>query len=162
VRLALALVADPELLVLDEPTAAMDPEVRRRFWSALRSQTTGGRGLLFATHHLDEAQAVADRVVVLAGGRAVVEGTPAEVAARAGGAVLRARLDDVVAAELRGLPGVRSAEDGEDGRAVLVCADSDRALRALLAAHPDARDIEVRPADLEDAFLTMAAEGWTR
>ncbi|WP_028721630.1 ABC transporter ATP-binding protein [Patulibacter americanus] len=162
VRLALALVADPDLLVLDEPTAAMDPEVRRRFWTALRSQAGGRRGLLFATHHLDEAQAVADRVVVLAGGRTVAEGTPAEVAARAGGAVLRARVGDAVAAELRVLPGVRSAKDGDDGRVTLVCSDSDLALRALLAAHPDAHDLEVRPADLEDAFLTMAAEGWTR
>jgi ABC-2 type transport system ATP-binding protein len=68
---------------------------------------------------------------------------------------------DAVAAELRGLPGVRSAKD-DDGRVTLLCSDSDRALRALLAAHPDAHDLEVRPADLEDAFLTMAAEGWTR
>ncbi|MEV4419227.1 ABC transporter ATP-binding protein [Patulibacter sp. NPDC049589] len=159
VRLALALVADPQLLVLDEPTAAMDPQVRRTFWDALRGQIGGDRGLLFATHHLDEAQAVADRVVVLAGGRIVADGTPAEVAARAGGTLLRVRTE-AVAAELLALPGVRAAVDEPDGRAALTCDDSDRALRALLQAFPDAREIEVRPAGLEDAFLTMAAEGW--
>jgi ABC-2 type transport system ATP-binding protein len=159
VRLALALVADPALLVLDEPTAAMDPQVRRTFWDALRGEIGGERGLLFATHHLDEAQAVADRVVVLAGGRVVADGTPAEVAARAGGTLLRVRTD-AVPAELVDLPGVRGAVDEPDGRVALTCSDSDRALRVLLETHPDAREIEVRPAALEDAFLTMAAEGW--
>ena len=159
VRLALALVADPDLLVLDEPTAAMDPQVRRAFWDALRGQIGPDRGLLFATHHLDEAQAVADRVVVLAGGRIVADGTPAEVAARAGGTLIRVRTD-AVPAELAALPGVRSVADGADGRATLTCGDADRALRALLDHHRDAREIEVRPAGLEDAFLTMAAAGW--
>ncbi|MDO9409194.1 ABC transporter ATP-binding protein [Patulibacter sp.] len=160
VRLALALVADPELLVLDEPTAAMDPQVRRTFWDALSGEIGGERGLLFATHHLDEAQAVADRVVVLAGGRIVADGTPAEVAARAGGTIVRVRTE-AVAAELAGLPGVLSAVDESGGRTAMTCSDSDRALRVLLETFPDARDIEVRPADLEDAFLTMAADGWT-
>jgi ABC-2 type transport system ATP-binding protein len=160
VRLALALVADPELLVLDEPTAAMDPQVRRDFWRALRGEIGGHRGLLFATHHLDEAQAVADRVIVLAGGRVVAQGTPAEVAARAGGTLLRVRTE-AVAAELARLPGVTAAVEDPDGRCTLTCSDSDRALRALLRAHPDAREIEVRPAGLEDAFLTMAAQGWS-
>jgi ABC-2 type transport system ATP-binding protein len=160
VRLALALVADPQLLVLDEPTAAMDPQVRRTFWDALRGQLGGERGLLFATHHLDEAQAVADRVVVLAAGRIVAEGTPAEVAARAGGTLIRVRTE-AVAAELAGLPGVLGAVDEPDGRSSLTCEDSDRALRALLDTVPDAREIEVRPAGLEDAFLSMADAGWS-
>jgi ABC-2 type transport system ATP-binding protein len=159
VRLALALVADPELLVLDEPTAAMDPQVRRTFWDALRGQIGPDRGLLFATHHLDEAQAVADRVVVLAGGRIIADGTPAEVAARAGGTVVRVRTT-VPASTLAALPGVRSATEGPDGRCALTCADSDAALRALLGTVPDAHHIEVRPAGLEEAFLAMAADGW--
>jgi ABC-2 type transport system ATP-binding protein len=160
VRLALALVADPALLVLDEPTAAMDPQVRRTFWTALRGRIGGDRGLHFATHHLDEAQAVADRVIVLAGGRVVADGTPAEVAARAGGSLIRVRTE-AVAAELADLPGVRTASDDPDGRCALICSDADRALRVLLETHPDAHDIEVRPADLEDAFLSMAADGWS-
>lgn len=160
VRLALALVGDPTLLVLDEPTSAMDPEARRAFWTALREQTTGGRGVLFATHHLDEAQAIADRVVVLAGGRVVASGTPAEVAALGGQNTIRAYVPNAVAAELLSLPGVASAVDEPGGRVTLRCTDSDLALRALLAAHADASRIEVREAALEDAFLAMAEGGW--
>jgi len=159
VRLALALVADPELLVLDEPTAAMDPQIRRGFWAALRGQLGGDRGLLLATHHLDEAQAVADRVVVLAGGRVVADGTPAEVSALAGDAVVRVRTDAVVA-ELVGLPGVVRAVEEPDGRVAITASDADCVLRALVRTVPDAREFEVRPAGLEEAFLSMADAGW--
>lgn len=160
VRLALALVGDPTLLVLDEPTSAMDPEARRAFWTALRAQTSGGRGVLFATHHLDEAQAIADRVVVLAGGRVAASGTPAEVARLGGQNLIRAYLPDAVSAELRALPGVASTHDDPDGRVTLRCTDSDRALHALLRRHPDAARIEVRETALEDAFLALAEGGW--
>ncbi|MBO9534948.1 MAG: ABC transporter ATP-binding protein [Solirubrobacteraceae bacterium] len=160
VRLALALVGDPTLLVLDEPTSAMDPEARRAFWTALREQTTGGRGVLFATHHLDEAQAIADRVVVLAGGKVVAAGTPAEVAALGGQNLIRAIVPDGVAAELAQLPGVARAAGEPGGRFALHCTDSDLALRALLARYADASRIEVREAGLEDAFLAMAEGGW--
>ncbi|MDQ8045695.1 MAG: ABC transporter ATP-binding protein [Solirubrobacteraceae bacterium] len=160
VRLALALVGDPTLLVLDEPTSAMDPEARRAFWTALRTQTAEGRGVLFATHHLDEAQAIADRVVVLAGGRVVASGTPAEVAKLGGQNLIRAYVPDAVAAELTGLAGVASAIDEPDGRTLLRCTDSDRAIRTLLAAHPEASRIEVRETALEDAFLALAEGGW--
>ncbi|MFT4036338.1 MAG: ABC transporter ATP-binding protein [Patulibacter sp.] len=160
VRLAIALVGDPTLLVLDEPTSAMDPEARRTFWTALRNQTTGGRGVLFATHHLDEAQAIADRVVLLAGGRVVASGTPAQVAALGGQHLIRAYVPDAAAAQLRRLPGVASAIDEPGGRIALRCTDSDTALRALLAAYGNASRIEVREADLEDAFLALAEDGW--
>ncbi|MDO9356617.1 MAG: ABC transporter ATP-binding protein [Solirubrobacteraceae bacterium] len=160
VRLALALVGDPTLLVLDEPTSAMDPEARRAFWTALRAQTADGRGVLFATHHLDEAQAIADRVVVLAGGRVVASGTPAEVARLGGQNLIRAALPDGVPAELLALPGVASTHLDPDGRTTLRCSDSDTALRALLAAYPDASRIEVRETALEDAFLALAEGGW--
>lgn len=160
VRLALALVGDPTLLVLDEPTSAMDPEARRAFWQALRTQTAQGRGVLFATHHLDEAQAVADRVVVLAGGRVVASGTPAEVARLGGANIIRARVPSAVAAELVALPGVDDAVEEPDGRVALRCSDSDAALRALLSAHRDATRIEVRETALEDAFLALAEDGW--
>lgn len=161
VRLALALVGDPTLLVLDEPTSAMDPEARRGFWRALRGQAAHGRGVLFATHHLDEAQAIADRVVVLAGGRVVASGTPAEVARLGGANLIRARVPSAVAAELVTLPGVDHAAEEPDGRVTLRCSDSDLALRALLAAHADATRIEVRETALEDAFLALAEGGWT-
>jgi ABC-2 type transport system ATP-binding protein len=82
VRLAMALAGNPELLVLDEPTAALDVEARRGFWDRARASVAEGRTLLFATHRLEEADAVADRVVVISRGRLVADGTPDEVKAQ--------------------------------------------------------------------------------
>src|SRR5699024_5063069 len=79
VRYALALVPDPDLMVLDEPTVAMDVELRRSFWGSMRDYTAGGRTVLFATHYLEEADDFADRVVVLAHGRVVADGSGAEI-----------------------------------------------------------------------------------
>ena len=155
VRFALALVPDPDLLVLDEPTAALDVEARRRFWATLRGV---GRTVLFATHYLEEADQQADRVVLLAGGRIVADGTAGSVKAVVGGRSIRATLDRPEEDRLAALPGVGSVE--VHGEAVtLVCTDSDAALRALLAAAPDARDIEVGGADLETAFLALTTTG---
>ncbi len=167
VRFALALVPDPDLLVLDEPTAAMDVETRKTFWESMRRWADGGRTALFATHYLEEADAVADRVVVLCRGRVVADGTTAEVKALAGGRTIRCTLpetavtDPDTATALGSLPGVRgvSVEDRSvHGQAVsLACTDSDVALRALLAGWPGTRDIEVRGAALDDAFLALTA-----
>jgi ABC-2 type transport system ATP-binding protein len=85
VRLALALAGDPELLVLDEPTAALDVGARRAFWQRMHAGVAAGRTVLFATHRLEEADAVADRVVVLARGRLLADGAPDQVRARAAG-----------------------------------------------------------------------------
>jgi ABC-2 type transport system ATP-binding protein len=145
VRFALALVPDPELLVLDEPTAAMDVAARRRFWATLRS---AGRTVLFATHHLEEADAYADRVVLLAAGRVVADGTAAAVKAVVGGRTVRCTLTGPVP----DVPGVTAVERHGDALTIR-CADSDAVLRALLAT--DARDFEVGGADLESAFLAL-------
>lgn len=168
VRFALALLPDPSLVVLDEPTAAMDVESRREFWAAMRAWAAGGRTVLFATHYLEEADAFADRIVLLRAGRVVADGPTAEVKALVGDRTIRATLPRAAAgptgpagpvgltglAGLTGLPGVSQAETrGET--VVLRCHDSDTALRALLAAHPDARDIEISGAGLEDAFLAL-------
>ena len=153
-RFALALVTDPELLVLDEPTVAMDVESRHAFWSAMRECASRGKTVLFATHYLDEADANADRIVVMAHGRVVVDGPPTAVKARVGTRTIRATLPGVEEAELEALPGVRSVTRHGDSVA-LVCADSDGALRALLAAYPPARDVEVAGAGLEEAFLEL-------
>ncbi len=85
VRFAMAVAGAPEVLVLDEPTAALDVEARRAFWAAIRRYASGGRTVLFATHHLEEADENADRVVVVARGRIVADATPAEIKRRAGG-----------------------------------------------------------------------------
>jgi ABC-2 type transport system ATP-binding protein len=157
VRFALALVPDPELLVLDEPTAAMDVETRRRFWASMRQLAAAGRTVLFATHYLDEADQYADRVVLLAGGRVVADGPATAIKAVVGGRTIRVTLPGASEAALAALPGVSAVE--RHGDAVrLTCADSDAAVRALLAAEPTAGDIEVGGADLEDAFVALTSD----
>jgi len=157
VRFAVALVSNPDLLVLDEPTAALDVEGRRAFWSTMRKFAAGGRTVLFATHYLEEADAFADRVVLMAHGRVVADGPPNEVKAMVGTRTIRATLPGVVAEELERLPGVSQAT--RRGEAVeIACSDSDLALRALLTSHPAARDIEVSGAALEDAFVRLTAD----
>lgn len=154
VRFAMAVVADPDLLVLDEPTAGMDVESRMAFWESMRAQTRAGRTVVFATHYLQEADEHADRIVLLSSGRVVADGSVTEVKQVATGRTIRATLPGADAAELGALPGVETAEHRGD-TVVLRCTDSDTALRALLAARPDARHIEVSGADLTDAFLSL-------
>ena len=157
VRFAVALVSNPELLVLDEPTVAMDVEGRRAFWTTMRDFAARGRTILFATHYLEEADVYADRAVLMANGRIVADGPTTEIKAMVGLRTIRATLPDVDADKLAALPGVASAE--RRGEAiVLACSDSDAAIRALLAAHPDARDVEISSAGLEEAFLLLTGD----
>ena len=132
VRFAAALVGDPRLLVLDEPTVAMDVAARRDFWTAMRATDAT---VLFATHYLAEAEEFADRVVLLRDGR-VVSATVADPAG------------------LAGLPGV-SGMRVEGSRIHLTCDDSDLAVRALLAARPAAADLGIVAHGLEDAFVRI-------
>ncbi len=157
VRFAVALVSNPQLLVLDEPTVAMDVEGRRSFWKTMRAFAAGGRTIVFATHYLEEADAYADRAVLMAHGEIVADGPTTEIKAMVGLRTIRATLPDVDAEALAALPGVSDAERRGEA-VVLSCADSDAAIRALLAAFPDARDIEIAAAGLEQAFLTLTAE----
>jgi ABC-2 type transport system ATP-binding protein len=154
VRFAVALVCDPELLVLDEPTVAMDVEGRRAFWTTMREFAARGKTVLFATHYLEEADDYADRAVLMAAGHVVADGPPTEIKARVGVRVIRATLPAASDAELARLPGVAGAERHGDS-VTLRCTDSDAAIRALLAGYPAARDIEITGADLEDAFLEL-------
>lgn len=154
VRFALALVCDPELLVLDEPTVAMDVKVRHAFWTTMRRFAAGGRTVVFATHYLEEADLYADRIVLMAGGRIVADGASSEIKARVGQRTLTATLPGVDLPTLGALPGV-ATPDRRGDQIVLRCADSDATIRALLAAYPAARDIEINGAGLEDAFLQL-------
>jgi ABC-2 type transport system ATP-binding protein len=157
VRFASALAANPELLVLDEPTAAIDVEGRRTFWAAMREVAAEGKTVIFATHYLEEADAYADRIVVIARGQIVADGPATEIKAIVGGRVIRATLPDADATLLGALPGVSRAE--LHGEAVtLACADPDAALRALLSRFPATHDIEVRGAGIEEAFITLTAD----
>jgi ABC-2 type transport system ATP-binding protein len=156
VRFAIALVANPDLLLLDEPTAALDVEGRREFWASMRAVAAQGKTVIFATHYLEEADAFADRIVLLARGQIVADGPATEIKAMAGGRTIRATLSGVDVAQLASLPGVMGVE--QRGKAVILsCADSDTALRALLARFPGARDVEVHGAGLEEAFMALTA-----
>jgi ABC-2 type transport system ATP-binding protein len=157
VRFAVAVVSDPDLLILDEPTVAMDVEGRRHFWGAMRNFAARGKTVMFATHYLEEADANADRAVLMAHGAVVADGPTTEIKARVGTRTIRATLPAVPIAELGELPGVLSA-DRRGEAIVLVCSDSDRAIRTLLERYAEARDIEVTGAGLEDAFLELTAD----
>jgi ABC-2 type transport system ATP-binding protein len=157
VRFALALVPDPDLLVLEEPTVGMDVESRWAFWAAMRELAGAGRTVLFATHYLEEADEFADRVVLMAGGTIVADGPATAIKAVVGGRTIRCTLPGADLAALRALPGVTAVEAHGDGVTVR-SADADAALRALLAAEPAARDLEVTGADLQDAFLALTSQ----
>jgi ABC-2 type transport system ATP-binding protein len=157
VRFAVALVSNPDLLVLDEPTVAMDVEARRDFWATMRGFTSRGKTVIFATHYLEEADTYADRIILLARGEVVADGPATEIKATVGLRTIRATLPAADLDALKRLPGVANAE--QHGEAVLLsCADSDTALRALLPAYPLARDIEVTGAGLEAAFLQLTGD----
>jgi ABC-2 type transport system ATP-binding protein len=157
VRFAVALVSDADLLLLDEPTAALDVEGRREFWTSMRAVAARGKTVVFATHYLEEADAFADRIVLIARGRIVADGPAPEIKARVGGRTVRATLPGAALADLAALPGVTSAD--RHGDAVLLnCSDAEAALRALLARFPAARDVEVHGAGLEEAFLALTTD----
>ncbi len=154
VRFAVAIVSNPELLVLDEPTVALDVEGRRQFWTTMRAFAARGKTIVFATHYLEEADAYADRAVLMAHGRVVADGPTTEIKALVGSRTIRATLPDVGDDALRTLPGVTGVERRGEA-VVLACADSDAAIRALLERFPDVRDIEIKGAGLEEAFVAL-------
>ena len=163
VRFAIALVSNPDLFMLDEPTAAVDVEGRREFWASIRAVAAEGKTVIFATHYLEEADAYADRIVLMARGRIVADGPATEIKAKVSGRIIRATIPvsgpagPAAAAALAALPGVTDAE--RHGEAViLTCADSDLTLRALLSRFPAARDIEVAGAGIEEAFMALTAD----
>ena len=162
VRLALALAGNPELLVLDEPTAALDVDARRTFWHRVRGYVSAGRTVLFATHRLEEADAVADRVVVIASGRLLADGTPDQVKAQAAGRSTVSMAADGPSRELlENLPAVETVRQ-DRGRLTLSTSDPDATIRALLQQAPHVQGLEVSRAGMEEAFLQLThQEGGT-
>ncbi|BAH40082.1 putative ABC transporter ATP-binding protein [Gemmatimonas aurantiaca T-27] len=152
-RFAIALLSDPRLLILDEPTTGMDVEGRREFWTAIREDASRGRTILFATHYLDEADAYADRIVLMRQGDIVADGTTAEIKARALGRSVRATLPSADLAQLSALPGVSHVEQRGD-TVLLQCSDSDVVARHLLT-QTMARDLEIVAQNLEAAFVAL-------
>jgi ABC-2 type transport system ATP-binding protein len=155
-RFAMALLSDPALLLLDEPTTGMDVEGRRAFWSAIREDAERGRTVLFATHYLEEADAYADRIVLVSRGRVVADGSAAEVKARSAGRTVRATLPGAEHLGLDQLPGVEGIEVRGD-TVLLRARDTDAVARHLLT-QTDARDLEVTARGLEDAFLALTGD----
>ena len=155
-RFAMALLPDPELLILDEPTTGMDVEGRRGFWSAIRQDAEQGRTVLFATHYLEEADLYADRIILLRHGVVVADGTSAEVKALAAGRTVRATLPAADAGSLAEVPGADSVE--VRGDTVYIHAnDSDSVARYLLT-QTAAKDLEIAARGLEDAFIALTSD----
>lgn len=157
VRFAIALLGDPQVLLLDEPTVGMDIGARRAFWQQMRRVAASGRTVVFATHHLEEAEREAGRVVVMDRGRVVADGTGAEIAAVVAGRVITLR--GVAPQRVAALPGVDSAavDETDDRRVRVVCTDSDAALAALFTGSlaGDVHDVLVSAPGLEEAFLRI-------
>jgi ABC-2 type transport system ATP-binding protein len=155
-RFAMALLSDPELLILDEPTTGMDVEGRRSFWGAIRQDAATGRTVLFATHYLEEADAYADRIILLRHGQIVADGTSSEVKALAAGRTVRATLPGADQATLAAIPGADSVE--VRGDTVLIhSSDSDAVARYLLTS-TQAKDLEINTRGLEDAFIALTSD----
>jgi ABC-2 type transport system ATP-binding protein len=153
-RFAFAIAGDPDLVFLDEPTVAMDVEMRRAFWADMRRSADEGRTILFATHYLEEADQVADRVVVLDHGRIAADGTSRAIRARVTEKTVTFDLTDPDGAALLSIPDVTGV--AVRGQAVrLTTSDADATVRALYAAGLPIRNLEVAGADLEDAFIAL-------
>ncbi len=156
-RFAMALLSDPGLLILDEPTTGMDVEGRRAFWNAIRTDAARGRTVLFATHYLDEADEYADRIVLMSRGRIVADGSTSEIKNLVSGRIVRATLPDADPTGLAALPGVDDVEFAGD-RVIIHTKDSDAVARHLLT-QTVARDVEITAQNLESVFLALTSEG---
>ncbi|MGW1376736.1 ABC transporter ATP-binding protein [Streptomyces sp. NPDC002446] len=164
VRFALATAGAHDLIVLDEPTTGMDVSARQSFWGAMRRQARQGRTVLFATHYLEEADEVADRVIVLHRGRVLADGSAAEIKARAGIRRISFELDAPVDHDaLSGLPALTSLAVSESGPAAgsgrrtvrIQSQDADATVHAVYALGLRPRHLEVSGLGLEQAFLAL-------
>jgi ABC-2 type transport system ATP-binding protein len=155
-QFALALCGRPDLLVLDEPTTAMDGEARRSLWTTVRAEAARGAAVLLTTHYLEEAEALADRVVVIDRGRIVADAPPEAIKTGVGASAIRCR-SHLPDAALAALPAVSSI-GREGGRIVLLTAAPADTLRALLAADRRVQDLSVSTASLEDALARLVAD----
>lgn len=156
-RFALALLPDPDLLVLDEPTAGMDVVARREFWDTMRADTAAGRTVIFATHYLEEADSFADRIVLISAGRVVADGPIAEIRARTGGRSISARVPEPLIPQaisvLERLPGVHRVQS-RTGRLIVTADTSDEVARLLLV-ELGGTDLEITSGGLDEVFMEL-------
>lgn len=155
---ALAVAGDPEVLFLDEPTVGMDVTSRQLFWETIRVMAGRGRTIVLTTHYLEEADSIADRVVVINNGKLIADGTPSEIKAETTGRVITFTAGASVTMEsLLALPGVTDIE--WSGRKVtLSSGNTDCLIAALVERRVDMRDIEIRSGGLEDAFQALVRQ----
>jgi ABC-2 type transport system ATP-binding protein len=152
---ALAICGNPDLLILDEPTVGLDVEARRGIWDQIRRFLGGGRSVLLTTHYLEEADSLADRIVVIDRGRSIAEGTPAEIKGSSRGRIIRCTTALEIAL-LRDLPTVSSVT--RDGQTMeIIAADSDLVVRELMARDATLANLEIKSAGLEEAFLALTS-----
>ena len=153
VLFAIALCGDPQLVFVDEPTTGLDAEVRRALWATLRTLAATGRGVVLTTHYLEEADALADRIVVLHQGRVIAEGTPSQVKSLVPGRRITAKTS-LEAGQASGWAGVHHVQ--RDGtRLELLVSEPEPVLRELLSRDPSVTGVTVTEPTLEDAFLTL-------
>jgi ABC-2 type transport system ATP-binding protein len=156
VLFGIAISGNPELVFFDEPTTGLDVEIRRSLWSTLRTLTGSGRGVVLTTHYLEEADALADRIVVMDRGRIIAEGTPSQVKSLVPGRRIRAESSVSVATAER-FPGVQRVTRGGTWIELLV-GTAEPAVRALLAADPSVSNLTIVEPSLEEAFLALTTD----
>lgn len=154
-QFALAICGRPDLLILDEPTTGLDADARRSLWSTVREAADKGAAVLLTTHYLEEAEALADRIVVVAQGRIVADGTTADIRAGTAGATIRCRtrLPEEVLMQLAGAR--RASRSGSEVR--ILSRDAVETVRALFERTDDCADLRIEAASLEDALSTLTA-----
>jgi ABC-2 type transport system ATP-binding protein len=155
VLFGLALCGDPDLIVLDEPTVGMDIEARRGLWQQIRIIADQGKTVLLTTHYLEEADALAHRIIVLNKGRIVSEGTPSEIKSRGAGRKISCRTDLDIE-YLRTLPSVTSVERNRD-RVIVTAGEAERVVREMLLQDTALSNLEITSPALEDAFLALTS-----
>jgi ABC-2 type transport system ATP-binding protein len=154
--IATALVNDPELIFLDEPTAALDPEARRSLWGLLRELKAQGRTIVHTTHHLDEAEALCDRVAIISRGAVVALDTPGNLIRSLGAPTrLMVPADRISVEEARGIAGVDSAE--RDGSEIVIETRSGGRVLVAVGELVGLEAVQTRTATLEDAYLRLTA-----
>jgi ABC-2 type transport system ATP-binding protein len=155
-KFALSLCGDPEVMFLDEPTVALDVEARHEFWDAIRKRVARGTTVLLTTHYLEEADALADRIIVIDNGRVVAAGSPAEIKSRTAGRRIRC-VTRLSAEQVAHLPGVKDVT--RHGAALeILAAHAEPVVLALLSQDASLSDLEVSGAGLEQAFLALTRE----
>ena len=157
VLFALAICGDPQMLFLDEPTLGFDVEARRSFWEQIRAFVSRGRTVLLTTHYLEEADALADRVVVIDHGTVIADGTPAQIKQRVAGRRIRCTTT-LTEQDLRAIPGVTDVRF-DRGNAELMVANAESVARELLFNDANLSNLEVSGIQLEEAFLSLTRPG---